>query len=187
MFFGGPWVAGFSDDFGERFQPALAGYEDAARWRCPARRPGRDCCQHLCPGQPVGGMCPDQAPEPGPTCGGPEPPDAGVPVDAAPVDAATVDAATGDAAVDAAPRDATPTDATPTDATPVDASAPDAAAADARPRRDARFATDATPASGSTDDGGCRQAPGPWAPGLLVALLAAARLRKKRQNPANFA
>ncbi|MEZ4467632.1 MAG: hypothetical protein R3F43_25115 [bacterium] len=29
--------------------------------------------------------------------------------------------------------------------------------------------------------------PGPWAPGLLVALLAAARLRKKRQNPANFA
>ncbi|MCA9527993.1 MAG: hypothetical protein KC549_17015, partial [Myxococcales bacterium] len=34
VFFGGPWVAGYSDDFGERFTPALARFDDASRWRC---------------------------------------------------------------------------------------------------------------------------------------------------------
>lgn len=124
VFFGGPWALGTSDDFGATWRPHLGAFEDVARWGCPARTLGRDCCQHLCPGLPPGGVCADATAAPGPMCGGPEPSDdMGVlPVDQGVIDAAIDDAGVIDAGVDAVidgavdamvPRDAQPDRAAP--------------------------------------------------------------------------
>lgn len=179
VFFGGPWAVGVSDDFGVTWRPRLAAFEDARRWGCPARTLGRDCCQHLCPGLPPGGACASAAAEPGPTCGGPEPPldmgvvDAGLDAGPAPVDQG-VDAAAMDAGL---PDDAsTPPDARPTaDAAPT----PDAMMI---PPVDAMGAVDmrpAAPAAGSSD---CALTPGSGGPaGLAFAVLCLFGLLERRR------
>jgi len=150
--FGGPWVVGSSDDFGERWQPALARFQDAPRWQCAVGEATRDCCQHLCPGEPVGAMCMGQAAAAGPSCGGMAAADAGV---------TPFDAGLRDAQVDAAPFDAAPLDAArPTDAQATDTHVPDAAAPDqGGPARDGG-ASDAAPPAATAGGEGCRAVPG---------------------------
>ena len=149
VFFGGPFVVGHSDDFGERWRTDLASYVDTDRQICPAGSPGRDCCQHLCPGVPPGGICADQTAAPGPTCGGPA--DAGVDAD---VDAAGVDAEVGDAGG---------TDAGVADAGVADAEAEDARVVDGGPPKDGGPALDAAAEPGPEaprGGGGCVALPG---------------------------
>lgn len=168
VFFGGPWALGTSDDFGATWRPHLEAFEDVARWGCPARTLGRDCCQHLCPGLPPGGVCEGAAAAPGPTCGGPAPTDdLGVaPLDMDPIDAGP-DAVVADAGVDAAIDQAVDRGAVTADRGP-DRAAPDAPP-DARPDRapDALMAEPAPPAAAPDD---CTTRPGPGRGGAPVLL-----------------
>ncbi len=73
-YFGGPWVIGVSEDFGETWTPVLGAYAEAVeRWPCVREAPTRACCQHLCPGREAGADCPGRAPAPGPSCPDPVP------------------------------------------------------------------------------------------------------------------
>ncbi len=90
VFFMGPWVLGYSDDFGDTWTPALARFTDVrSQWGCAADAESTLACEGLCPGQAAGAMCDLGA-------------DAGVPgADAAPVSfdlgALRLDASGGDA------------------------------------------------------------------------------------------
>lgn len=87
VFFGGPWVLGASDDFGETWQPIFTRFELIdSRWQCAPEDQARQCCDSLCPGVPVGGICDDASPEPPPAeCEIPfNQPDAGMMPDAGP-------------------------------------------------------------------------------------------------------
>ncbi len=170
VFFGGPWVLGRSDDFGRTWRGVFERFEAVARWSCPGASRAEGCCDHLCPGEPPAGTCPEQAPSAAPYCDDPLPalppigplPDAGLPepdaavvVDGGPADAAPPsDAARPDAgSSDAAPRDAGLDAEGGPDASPDAAPAGDAAPiTDAAPRRDARPARDARPPGGRRVD-----------------------------------
>lgn len=74
VFFMGPWVLGYSDDFGDTWTPALERFTDVrSQWGCAADAESTLACEGLCPGQAAGAVCDLGA-------------DAGVPeTDAAPV------------------------------------------------------------------------------------------------------
>ena len=58
VYAGGPWVAAFSENFGEDWMPVLPNFIDTPeRWDCPRESRGVLCCQGLCPGVPAGTEC----------------------------------------------------------------------------------------------------------------------------------
>lgn len=65
VFFGGPWVLAYSDDFGRTWTPHFERYQDIdARWTCPADSTTARECGDFCPGLPPGATCPTPTPDP---------------------------------------------------------------------------------------------------------------------------
>lgn len=58
VFFMGPWVLGYSDDFGDTWTPALERFTDVrSQWGCAADAESTLACEGLCPGQAAGAIC----------------------------------------------------------------------------------------------------------------------------------
>ena len=58
VFFMGPWVLGYSDDFGATWSPALERFTDVrAQWGCAPDAEASLACEGLCPGQAAGAIC----------------------------------------------------------------------------------------------------------------------------------
>ena len=69
VFFMGPWVLAYSDDFAASFSTVLPHYNGVSRtWGCAAETPAGQACEGLCPGQEIGADCsldnPAQPPAP---------------------------------------------------------------------------------------------------------------------------
>lgn len=197
IFFGGPWALGISDDFGRTWRAQLGAFEAVERWDCAAGTLGRDCCQHLCPGLPPEGMCADATADPGPMCGGIEPPadmgliDMGAPDAGAEMDTGLIDMDVLDAGADLSmPEVGVP------DGSLIDTGRPDAMP-DRATRDRAVSATDGAvdgAADGAlnqpdapADSGGCRQGrgSGPGSAPLgwgLLGLLGWGRVQRRRRK-----
>lgn len=176
VFFGGPWALGISDDFGRTWRPHLTAFEDVERWSCPPRTLGRDCCQHLCPGLPPGGECPDATAEPGPQCGGPEPTDdMGVMIDM------RVDMQPPGVRLDAAVDGGSVDMGIVPDMRPIDAQAVDQMRADKEVDQRVDMPIMPEPeASTGRDDDDCAQRPGDSSVGWGWWVLLAALRRRRR-------
>lgn len=70
IFFMGPWVMAYSDDFGETWTPVLPTFSDVrTQWGCGPEDEATLACEGLCPGQAAGAVCEleDAGPPPAPT------------------------------------------------------------------------------------------------------------------------